>query len=108
MEPYQFVSHAPEHKPWNDSTKLIEKIGKVYEHGGRITRIEKDKLANILYGIGSGHSPTYKLMGWAWSCSFLPEFIVEYTYGGFYSYRAVDKTALRSAIRSILRIIEVK
>jgi hypothetical protein len=104
MKPYKFSKTASEQSPKTDRTLFLESI----EKGTVLSRDQKDSLAEIFYGVcGSGFAG-YKLSGWCWDMSnLLPEYIVEFSYGGFQSYFAGDKTALRKTLGNIKRIIEV-
>jgi len=96
MEAYKFSSCAREEKPDNDLTRLLEKA----QSGAALTRDEKDRIANTLYGLFGSHSSTYKLAGWAWymgSC--LRRILVNYSWdSNFQPYYAPDKTSLRKAL----------
>ena len=106
MKAYKFIETAREVKPVTEITSLLERC----EQGEKLSRSEKNKIATIFYGIFGSQFPGYRLAGWCWTLSdCLPEFIVEFTYGGFQSFRAYDKTALRaSGLSNIKRIISVK
>ncbi len=103
---YRFSKSATDQKPDTDTTRFIEKI----QTGTCLSREEKDRIAQICYGIfGSGFAG-YKLHGWLWNIDkVLNEYIVEFSYGGFQSYRTPDKTSLRKALANhrIKRIITV-
>lgn len=96
MEAYRFVSHAKEEKPDNDTTKLLEKA----QSGEALTREEKDRIAEILWGTFGSHSSTYKLAGWAWPMrDCLPRILVNHGWDNhFIPYYAPDKTSLRKAL----------
>ena len=88
---------AKETKPDTDTTRLLEKA----QDGKALTREEKDKIANILYGTFGAQSSTYKLRGWAWPMhETLKRILVSFDYepGIFHTYYAPDKTSLRKAL----------
>ena len=103
---YKFSKYAADQKPDTDTTRFIEKV----QTGACLSRNEKDRIAEICYGIfGSGFAG-YKLHGWLWNIDkVLNEYIVEFSYGGFQSYYAPDKTSLRKVLSSyaVKRIITV-
>jgi len=106
MQPYKFCDTATETKPDTATTRLLEKV----LGGSVLSRTEADNVAEILYGIFSPHSNTYRLLGWAWpmACC-LPRILVGFGYepGVFRTYYAPDKTSLRKAITDRHRILEM-
>jgi len=96
MRAYKFSSCAREEKPDNDLTQLLEKA----QSGAALTRDEKNRIANTLYGLFGSHSSTYKLAGWAWSMAgCLRRILVNFTWdNSFLPYYAPDKTSLRKAL----------
>ena len=75
----------------------------------RLSRGEKDKIAETLYGTFGSQGATYKLSGWAWNMrDCLKRFLVSFKYasGTFNAYYAADKTSLRKVLTSISEIIE--
>lgn len=101
MNAYKFSSCAREIKPDNELTRLLEKT----QAGTVLTRDEKDRVANTLYGLFSSHGSTYKLAGWAWNMSMcLPRILVRFDYDNYFSpYYAPDKTSLRKALLGPIR-----
>lgn len=105
MKPYKFSECARPTKPQNKITDLFEKC----IAGQSLTRIEKDRIAELCYSTFGSQFAGYKLAGWKWTLyDCFPEFIVEFTYGCLQSYFAPDKTSLRKCLHSIKRIIAVK
>ncbi len=97
MYAYKFVNWEVPPKPDTEITGLLEKA----QDGEPLTRTEKDRIANVLYGIGGNHSATYKLHGWAWPMqNYFPRILVSFTYepDKFKTYYAPDKTSLRKAL----------
>ena len=109
LQPYKFSSTAWKEKPVNALTELLERAMKDLSS---LTREEKDKVADILYGVGGCYSSTYKFMGWAWPMApYLKRILVSFTYqpNTFNTYYAPDKTSLRKAlVTSIYEMIETK
>lgn len=102
LYPYKFSKCAVNTKPVTDVTELLEKT----MQGGRLSREEKNRIAEICYGVCSQYSQCYKLHGWCWDLtSCLPAFLVEYETGDIQKYYAVDKTALRKALHHKIRKI---
>ena len=103
---FKFSTCADDQKPDTDTTCFIEKV----QTGACLSRDEKDRIAQICYGISGSGFAGYKLYGWLWNIDgVLNEYIVEFSYGGFQSYYTPDKVSLRKAITSyaIKRIITV-
>lgn len=101
MSAFIFSCCAKEEKPDNETTRLLEKT----EAGKALTREEKDRVADILYGTFSNHSATYRLAGWAWPMArCLPRILVNFTWDNhFIPYHAPDKTSLRKALLGPIR-----
>lgn len=67
--------------------------------GKALSRQEKDRVAELLYGIGSSHSCWYKCGGFlAPFDQVLPRYLVLARWGGWRAYWAPDKTSLRKAL----------
>lgn len=97
MGAYKFVTWDVPPKPDNEITRLLEKA----QRKELLSRQERDRVAELLYGLFGGHGPIYKLAGWAWDMStHLPRILVSFRWDGgrFESYYAPDKTALRKAL----------
>ena len=106
MQAYKFASTATATKPDNDITRLLEKAIRKE----KLSREEKDRIANILYGLFSGYGATYRLAGWAWyMADCLPRILVSNTWSPqqFDAYYAPDKTSLRKALRGLLPVNEM-
>jgi hypothetical protein len=106
MKPYKFCETATPEKPVTSLTTLLEKV--MSEGLSNLTRNEKDQVASTLYGIMGCHSPTYKLMGWAWSMApYLKRILVSTPYEPheFRAYYAPDKTSLRKVISPVYEMI---
>jgi len=108
MNAYRFSDTASDVKPETDTTRFLEKV----MQGGKFTRQEKDRLAQIFYGVFGCNGTIYKYMGWAWPMrAYLQEFIVDRQYHGLKSHWALDKTSLRNSIKGygkIRRILLIK
>jgi hypothetical protein len=96
----QFAYHAlvPATPPVNETTQMLDKAFTA----DPLTREEKDKIAQLLYGTsGPGHS-TYRLAGWAWDmneATQIRRILVKYSHDNHFSiYFAPDKTSLRDAL----------
>jgi len=100
----KFSETAHTEKPDTETTRLLERV----MQDDKLNRQEKNKLADILYGTFSPHSPVYRLHGWAWYMqSYLPRFLVSFNYGKeFNPYYAHDKTALRKVLHSVAEIVK--
>lgn len=102
----KFSKCAQEVKPVTSITLLLENA----QAGRHLTREEKDKIADVLYGTFGSNGSTYKLGGWAWSmASSLKRILVSFIYEpqNFKVYYAPDKTSLRKALGfSIREMIE--
>lgn len=96
MEACKFSSTAAETKPDNVTTTLLEKAMSRQP----LSRTEKDRIAEILYGTFGSHASTYKLTGWAWDMAdCLPRILVNFTYDRYFlPFYAPDKTSLRKAL----------
>lgn len=70
------------------------------ERGEKLTREEKNYIADRLYGAGGqNNGSTYRLGGWSANFSdLLPHFLVKADYFGWYEYVAPDRTSLRHAL----------
>ena len=103
MSAWKFSKCAVGDKPDNETTRLLEKM----QAGGSLTREEKDRVANILYGLFGAGGSSYRLLGWQWDMSrHLPRFLVQYKYDShFWPYYAPDKTSLRKALTGPIREI---
>jgi hypothetical protein len=105
MNIYKFAKTAVEKKPKTATTALLEKAMRTK----RLTRAEKNRIAETLYGMFSPQNATYKLLGWAWNMrACMKRFLVSYKYesGTFHTYYAPDKTSLRKVLSSVSEIIE--
>ena len=92
---YKFVKWEVPEKPNTETTRLLEKATSNFNG---LNKNEKNKIAEILYGLGGGSSSTYKLGGWAWPMSrYLPKILVK-QHGNWQEYYAPDKTSLREAL----------
>ena len=98
---YKFVRTASDVKPTSDNITLLEKS----QVGHKLTRAEKDRIAEILYDTFSQHSPIFKYMGWLWNLRHLPRILVKTKEYGWQEYYAPDKTSLRKVLP--YRIIEM-
>ena len=77
---YKFSNTATPDKPDTDTTRLLEKA----MTGQKLTREEKDRIADLLYGTCGAASSTYKFHGWAWEMSTVfPRYLVNFTYGNY-------------------------
>lgn len=107
---YQFTSHSnlPDNSPC-PVHPMFQLYGKAWK-GKKLTRQEKDTIADNLYGIWGQQSATYKLGGFlAPFYNVLNKYIVKYKHGHLQEYYAPDKTSLRKALSGgIAYIIEVK
>lgn len=104
MGAYKFSECATANKPDNQITQLLEKA----QRAEKLTREEKDRIADLLYGTFGAHAQgCYKLAGWCWNMrDVLPRFLVRYTYDNtFTPYHAPDKTSLRNTLHSIGEIV---
>lgn len=104
MSIHKFCATAAAEKPVTSDTILLEKA----MEGRVLTREEKDRVAEILYGSFGAMSSTYKLAGWAWPMSSsLKRILVSFTYANtFHPYYAPDKTSLRKVLSSVDEMIE--
>lgn len=93
---WKFSECAAVEKPDNETTRLLEKA----QAGKRLSREEKDRVANILYGPFRSQSSQYQLAGWQWDMhKCLARFLVQFTHDrAFHPYYAPDKTSLRKAL----------
>ena len=107
---YQFAHHAnvPAEPPLGDyHTTLCERVWDEKP----LSRDEKDRIAQMLYGPCGSQGPVYKQAGWAWDLRDAPHmraFLVSFrddlrTYRVYY---APDKTSLRRTLTRVVRIIE--
>ncbi len=106
MEAYKFASTATATKPDNNITRLLEKAIRKE----KLSREEKNKIANLLYGILGSNGHTYRLAGWAWyMADCLPRILVSFTWNHqqFDTYYAPDKTSLRKVLRGLLPVNEM-
>ena len=96
MQAYKFASTATATKPDNNITRLLEKAIRKEN----LSREEKDKIANLLYGIWGSKGPIYRLAGWAWNMKdCLPRILVLFAWSdGFHIFYAPDKTSLRKLL----------
>ena len=106
---YQFTSHG--RLPENSACPIhpvFQLYGRVLK-GEKLTRKEKDEIANNLYGIFGQGEATFKYMGFAAPFSqVLNRYLVNIQNCGWQEYYSPDKTSLRRAIGSygIIEIIE--
>ena len=104
MTAYKFSECATANKPDNQITQLLEEA----QRGEKLTREQKDRIADLLYGTFGAHAQgCYKLAGWCWNMrEALPRFLVRHTYDNtFTPYYAPDKTALRSVLDHVSEIV---
>ena len=105
ITPYCFARYDDKRtdiKPDNDNTRLLEKPYKT------MSRSEKNRVAEILYGTFGSQRCSYKLGGWEWPMwTVLPRFLVKLRDYGWKEYYAPDKTALRKVLgRGAIEIVE--
>ena len=100
----QFAFNANVNKipPVNDWTILLDKAFT----DEPLSREEKNKIADILWGTFGAQSSCYKSMGWMWDMSEAKQvkrILVSFTYdtGVFRTYYAPDKTSLRSVLSNV-------
>jgi hypothetical protein len=95
---YRFSDCATEAPPNNQITSLLDKAFS----DEKLTRADKNRMAEILYGSSTMQSSIYRLAGWAWPMFLAKQFreiVVQDRYSGQWrSYWAPDKTALRSVL----------
>lgn len=108
MHCYQFAFHSnvPKTPPKNEITELLDKAFT----DEPLTRQEKDRIAEILYGLFGANSSTYKLAGWAWPMAYarqIRRILVKFRYGPWVEYYAPDKTSLRRALPDQSQIVEM-
>lgn len=97
---YKFSECAGAKKPVTKITLLFEKV--MSEQS--LNREEKNRIADICYGLSSQHAPCYKLGGWCWDLMMhLTAYVVEFNHGGLGKYYAPDKTSLRRTLTGIRR-----
>lgn len=100
VKPYCFAKYPDgrtDVKPDNEITRLLERV--MADNGtDNLTRAEKDRVANILYGVMGAGGSTYKLGGWAWPMGMCLPIILVRCYGNWSEYYAPDKTSLRKAL----------
>lgn len=103
MPAWKFSKTAAAEKPDNEITRLLEKA----QSGSSLTREEKDRVSNILYGLFGAASSSYQLAGWEWDMwEYLPRFLVQYKGDRhFWPYYAPDKTSLRKVLITPIREI---
>lgn len=102
MNAYKFAFHAnvPAQPPETENTKLLDKA-----FGDEpLTREEKDRIAQVLYGIFGANGPSYRLSGWCWPMSQAKQvkrILVSNRHepDRFRAYYAPDKSSLRKAIK---------
>lgn len=97
---YQFAFHNGV-KPVPPECEAKQFHDKLTNHQP-LSRQEKDRLAEILYGLFGQHRPIYKMGGWAFDFTdLLPCILVRSefssSWGEFY---APDKTSLRKALKT--------
>lgn len=96
---YQFTEHS--NLPKNSAcpvNPLFQLYGKLMAKKN-LTRQEKDRIADSLYGTFGAGSSTYKTGGFAAPFhQILTRFIVNIRHCGWQEYYAPDKTSLRKAI----------
>jgi hypothetical protein len=96
---YQFTSHKNLPK---GSACPIDRMFQLYGKAlkkKKLSREEKDYVANRLYGISGCGSSLYKTMGFqANFFQVFPRILVNIKYYGWQTYYAPDKTSLRKAI----------
>ena len=103
MFAYKFSKCATAEKPQTENTELLEKAMR----NEALSRQEKDRIAEILYGLFGDHGSTYRLAGWAWHMSgVLPRILVRHTWdNSFCPHYAPDKTALRKVLYSVAEMV---
>lgn len=106
---YQFTVHnslpANSAMPLNPVFALYRKS----KSGAKLTREEKDTIAECLYGVFGAQGSTYRAGGFAAPFhDHLPRFIVQdrYKSGAWRTYYAPDVTSLRRALRTREEIIQ--
>lgn len=93
MNAYKFSSSARTEAP---DMPILEKAFS----SKPLNREEKNKVANLLYGIFGAQGPTYRLLGWAWDMTQAEQMrriLVNVKHYGWQEYFAPDKTSLRRA-----------
>lgn len=110
MNCYQFSFHSNVSKtpPKNEITELLDKAFT----DEPLTRQEKDRIAEIPYGLFGANSSTYKLVGWAWPMAKARQMrrvLVKFRHdpGCWIEYWAPDKTSLRRALPDHSQIVEM-
>lgn len=106
MSAYKFSNTATDTKPNTETTRLLEKA----MSGSVLSRKEKDKVAEALYGLFGAQGPTYELHGWAWPMRIhLARTLVSFSYEPmlFHIYYAPDKTSLRKCLVDKHYILEM-
>jgi hypothetical protein len=103
MTAFKFVPYAQPEKPDNDTTQLLEKA----QDFDDLTREEKDRIANTLWGIFGSHRASYRLAGWEWPMwDCLHRILVRHTYDNHFSvYYAPDKTSLRKCLNQVAEMV---
>jgi len=93
---HQFAFHArvPAEPPECEAFTLYRRLAA----GGTLSREDKDRIAQLCYGVSTSHSSTYQRGGW--ECRFAevcPCYIVQQG-GQLAYYWAPDATSLRTAL----------
>lgn len=76
-----------------------------------LTRAEKDRIAEIMYGVFGAQNSTYKLSGWGWPMYLAKQqirrILVSFTYepNNYRTYYAPDKTSLRKVLSSVHQMV---
>ena len=92
--PYKFTYHdrVPNKPPVTKMTQLFDRLNT----GENLSREEKDKVFDGLYGMGGSKSGVYKISGWAFPFhQLLKRFIVCFD-GDWSVYYALHKTSIRN------------
>lgn len=108
MNAYKFAHHenVPTSPPKTPITELLDKAFS----DTPLTREEKDRIAEILYGTCGSGGASYKLSGWQW---FMPparqikRILVSFNYerGTFRTYYAPDKTSLKKVLSNVSEMV---
>ncbi len=102
---YQFAFHSRVKQEPTDCT-MFELYRKVYAKE-KLTREEKDRIADRLYGVLGQHSATYKYLGYAAPFHrVLDRFLVRHKHDDCWrEYYVPDRTSLRKALRDVVEIV---
>lgn len=104
MRPYIFIKTDKTCKEIEENNKNST-INKAYESQkkDKLTRVEKNEIARLCYGVFGAAASTCRLMGLAYpfkDSKHTRRILVKFKYScGFEPYYAPDKTALRKALQ---------